>query len=496
MQQPLRIYNTLTRQKELFEPLAPPHVGMYVCGPTVYSHVHLGNCRTFTMFDVVARYLRHLGYKVRYVRNITDVGHLTDDADQGEDKISKKARLENLEPMEIVQQYTIDFHEVMALLNNLPPSVEPTATGHLIEQIGLVQQLLDKGLAYEANGSVYFDVKAYQAAGNDYGKLSGRVLDDLLAGQRSLAGQEEKRNPEDFALWKKAEPQHIMRWPSPWSDGFPGWHLECSAMSAKYLGQQFDIHGGGMDLKFPHHECEIAQGKGAHGHEPVRYWLHSNMLNINGQRMAKSVGNVINPRQLFAGEHELLSKAYSPMTLRFFMLQTHYRSTMDITDDALKAAEKAYFKLMNGLRIARTMTFAATDVAADADLQAEVEKQLQDVYDGLNDDFNTAVALGALFNLLRKLNSLYTGQLAFSALGEELFEKLTSTYTAVVKEVLGLKEELPDKVLPLVDALTENYREAKAKKDYEQVDKIREHMRSLGLQMKDLKTKIDWGYAE
>jgi cysteinyl-tRNA synthetase len=332
--QSLKIYNTLTREKELFQPINAPHVGMYVCGPTVYNYVHLGNVRTFTTFDTLYRYLTHIGYKVRYVRNITDVGHLVGDGDEGEDKIGKMAKLEKLEPMEIVQRYTNDFHNVLTQFNLLPPSIEPSATGHIVEQIETTKTLIEKGLAYESNGSVYFDIAKYNAQGGEYGKLSGRVIEDLLVETRDLDGVGEKRNPLDFALWKKAAPEHIMRWPSPWGDGFPGWHLECTCMSTKYLGDTFDIHGGGMDLKFPHHECEIAQAKGSTGVDPVRYWMHSNMLTVNGQKMSKSLGNSFLPSELFAGSHPLLDQAYSPMTVRFFMLQSQYRSTLDFSNDA------------------------------------------------------------------------------------------------------------------------------------------------------------------
>src|SRR6218665_1631106 len=420
--QNLKIYNTLTRQKEEFKPINAPYVGMYVCGPTVYNYVHLGNVRTFLTFDVLFRYLTQIGYKVRYVRNITDVGHLVGDGDEGEDKIGKMAKLEKLEPMEIVQRYTNDFHKVLDQFNFLPPSIEPTATGHLVEQIEAVQTLIDKGLAYESNGSVYFDINKYQAGGNEYGKLSGRILEDLLNETRELDGQAEKRNPLDFAIWKNASPEHIMQWKSPWGMGFPGWHLECTCMSTKYLGKQFDIHGGGMDLKFPHHECEIAQGVGITGVEPVRYWMHSNMLTVNGQKMSKSLGNSFLPSELFAGSHPLLDQAYSPMTVRFFMLQSQYRSTLDFSNDALRAAQKGYRRLINGLRIVKTLTLGINDKVADKipselidDTQAgnvatqtvaapavkiavdekkklDIEKTVQAFYEAMNDDLNTAVA--------------------------------------------------------------------------------------------------------
>ncbi|MBT8292713.1 MAG: cysteine--tRNA ligase, partial [Eudoraea sp.] len=346
--QRLKVYNSLSSTKELFEPINEGHVGMYVCGPTVYSNVHLGNCRTFMSFDMIFRYLRHLGYKVRYVRNITDAGHLEDDADEGEDKISKKARLEQIEPMEVVQRYTVDFHNILQKFNFLPPSIEPTATGHIIEQIEIIKDILDKGYAYEINDSVYFDVKKFNED-YEYGKLSGRKLEDMISNTRELAAQDEKKNSQDFALWKKAEPQHIMRWPSPWGDGFPGWHLECTAMSTKYLGENFDIHGGGMDLKFPHHECEIAQAEASNGQSPVKYWLHANMLTLNGKKMAKSTGNNILPEEIFTGNNNILSKAFSPSVVRFFMMQAHYTSILDLSNEALLASEKGYQRLMEAI---------------------------------------------------------------------------------------------------------------------------------------------------
>lgn len=496
MQPPLKLYNTLSRKKEVFEPVNPPYVGMYVCGPTVYSNVHLGNVRTFTFFDILFRYLTHLGYRVRYVRNITDVGHLTDDADEGEDKIARKARLEQLEPMEVVQQYTNDFHSVMARMNNLPPSIEPAATGHLIEQIQMVRDLLEKGYAYQAGGSVYFDVEKYSQQYN-YGELSGRKTDELLTGQRELEGQEEKRRSVDFAIWKKANPSHIMRWESPWGEGFPGWHLECSVMSHKYLGKTFDIHGGGMDLQFPHHECEIAQGTGAHGEKPVNYWLHTNMLTINGQRMGKSVGNAILPDELFAGGHSLLEQPYSPMTLRFAMLQAHYRSTMDLSNEALKAAAKGYRKLINGLRVARQLQYRPNpEKPVNEKLQKQLESIIQSVYRGMNDDMNTAVAIAGLFNLLKKINNFYLGNADPAEVGEELFKKTRQVYQSFVTEVFGLLEETPDNLEGLINTVLEEYREAKAAKAYDKVDAIREKFRAMGLTIKDMKDRIEWAYIE
>ncbi|MDI9865360.1 cysteine--tRNA ligase [Flectobacillus sp. DC10W] len=495
--QSLKIYNTLTREKELFQPINAPHVGMYVCGPTVYNYVHLGNVRTFTTFDTLYRYLTHIGYKVRYVRNITDVGHLVGDGDEGEDKIGKMAKLEKLEPMEIVQRYTNDFHNVLTQFNLLPPSIEPSATGHIVEQIETTRTLIEKGLAYESNGSVYFDIAKYNQQGGEYGKLSGRVIEDLLVETRDLDGVGEKRNPLDFALWKKAAPEHIMRWPSPWGDGFPGWHLECTCMSTKYLGDTFDIHGGGMDLKFPHHECEIAQAKGSTGVDPVRYWMHSNMLTVNGQKMSKSLGNSFLPAELFAGSHPLLDQAYSPMTVRFFMLQSQYRSTLDFSNDALKAAQKGYKRLMNGLRIIKTLSYQADEsIALDEKQITEVKKGIQGCYDGLNDDLNTAVAIAGLFNLLKKINQLYMGQVLPAQLGEEVFNEFKEKFVALTEDVLGLKEESNANIDAFAKGMLALYAEYKEAKQYDKVDQIRTYFKANGLVIKDMKTKIDWAYEE
>ncbi len=491
----LRVYNSLSGQKEVFEPLNPPFVGMYVCGPTVYSDVHLGNVRTFLSFDVIYRYLMYLGYKVRYVRNITDVGHLENDADEGEDKIGKKARLENLEPMEIVQRYANGFHEVLAQFNLLPPSIEPAATGHIVEQIELTQALLDKGLAYAVNGSVYFDVAKYDQDHN-YGKLSKRNIEEMMESGRDLDSQEEKRNTIDFALWKKASPEHIMRWSSPWGKGFPGWHLECSVMGTKYLGETFDIHGGGMDLKFPHHECEIAQSVGAHGKDPVKYWLHTNMLTVNGQKMSKSLGNSFLPHELFTGSHKLLDEPYSPMTVKFFMLQSHYSSTLDFSNDALKAARKGYKKLMNGLRVVKGMRYQADEGQRNEQLVTQVEKQIAACHAAMNDDFNTALTIGQLFNLLKKINSLNTGNLLFGELGEELFNKVKQTYIDFVENILGLVEEKPADFDSIVDSLLEIYKKAKFAKDFAKVDEIRAALKKNGVIVKDMKNKIEWAYEE
>lgn len=495
--QPLKIYNTLSREKEIFKPLHAPLVGLYVCGPTVYNFVHLGNLRTFTSFDILHRYLRHIGYKVRYVRNITDVGHLVGDGDEGEDKIGKMAKLEKLEPMEIVHRYTQDFHEVLATFNLLPPSIEPTATGHIVEQIETTKNLLEKGLAYESNGSIYFDIEAYNKQGGDYGKLSGRVLDDLLTETRDLDGVGEKRSPLDFALWKKASPEHIMRWPSPWGDGFPGWHLECTCMSHKYLGDTFDIHGGGMDLKFPHHECEIAQAKAAYGQAPVRYWMHTNMLTVNGQKMSKSLGNSFLPNELISGNHPLLEQAYSPMTVRFFMLQSQYRSTLDFSNDALKAAQKGYKRIANGMRNIKRMQYPVGSVSQpDEKQRAEIQAAIQGCYDGMNDDLNTAVTIAHLFTLLKKINQLYTGSLSFDQLGEETFNSLKLTYLTILEEVLGIRLELPENWEFLTEGLLNLYKGFKEARKYDKVDEIRATFKSMGLLIKDMKDSIDWGFEE
>jgi len=480
--QTLKIYNSLSGEKELFQPLHEGAVGMYVCGPTVYSNVHLGNCRTFISFDMVFRYLKHLGYKVRYVRNITDVGHMEDDVDDGEDKIAKKARLEKLEPMEIVQQYSVDFHQIMELFNTLPPSIEPTATGHIIEQIETIRQILDNGFAYEASGSVYFDVVKFNES-HEYGKLSGRKLEDMIANTRDLSGQDEKKNPQDFALWKKAEPQHIMRWPSPWGDGFPGWHLECTSMSTKYLGTRFDIHGGGMDLKFPHHECEIAQNEACTGKSPVNYWMHANMLTLNGKKMAKSTGNNILPRELFSGNNDKLSKGFSPSVARFFMMQAHYRSILDFSDDAIIAAEKGYNRLMEGLD---NLSGMKASNASTLDIAAW--KQL--CYDAMNDDFNTPILVAHLFEGVRYINLLKEGKETLSAGDLESFSKAMDAF---VFDILGLKRESEaaagsnDKLEGVMNMLIGMRNEARANKDFALSDQIRNRLTELGIELKDSK---------
>jgi len=469
---------------------------MYVCGPTVYDYVHLGNVRTFLTFDILFRYLLHLGYKVRYVRNITDVGHLVNDGDEGEDKIAKKARLEQLEPMEIVQRYTNNFRDILKKLNFLPPGIEPSATGHLVEQIEAVKTLIDKGYAYEASGSVYFDVNKYQLLHQNYGQLSGRVIEDLLNETRELDGQAEKRNPLDFALWKKAAAEHIMRWPSPWSDGFPGWHLECTCMSTKYLGEQFDIHGGGMDLKFPHHECEIAQAVGVNGVLPVRYWMHSNMLTVNGEKMAKSKGNSILPDELFTGRHDLLTQAYSPMTVRFFMLQSQYRSTLDISNEALQASGKGFRRLVNGLRYLKSLNPEFSKAEGTSARTDEIRQMAQACYDAMNDDLNTAVAIAQLFNLLKKVNHLQLGQLQPADLGAEGFNLLKATYITFMEDILGLLEEKPDAFEHLLNELLKFYKNAKEEKNYTKVDEIRAELKQIGVVVRDMKTGITWAYEE
>jgi len=497
---PLRIYNSLSRQKEDFSPIQPPFVGMYVCGPTVYGDAHLGHARPAVTFDIVFRYLQHLGYKVRYVRNITDVGHLEQDADEGEDKIAKKAKLEQVEPMEIAQLYTDRYHADMELLNIRKPSIEPRASGHIIEQIEMTSELLRKGIAYQVNGSVYFDVEKYNQT-NEYGKLSGRILEDMEAGagneRRTLKQQSEKKSPHDFALWKKASPEHIMRWQSPWGEGFPGWHIECSAMSAKYLGQMFDIHGGGMDLLFPHHECEIAQSEACFGKTPAKYWLHNNMITINGQKMGKSLGNFINLRQFFTGKHHLLEQAYSPMTIRFFILQSHYRSTLDFSNEALKAAAKGYKRLINGMKYIRNVSFQPDETTTLQEKHiSEIKTAIAQFYQALSDDFNTAVGIAALFQLLKKINQLQLGQLQPVALGEENFNLLKNNFILFTEDILGLIEEKPTNTEKAIQVAIMHYVEAKQNKDYQKVDEIRQYFKEMGLVLRDMKHGVEWAYDE
>ncbi|MEN8790411.1 MAG: cysteine--tRNA ligase [Flavobacteriaceae bacterium] len=477
--QRLQVYNSLSGKKEVFEPLNEGHVGMYVCGPTVYSNVHLGNCRTFMSFDMIFRYLKHLGYKVRYVRNITDAGHLENDAEEGEDKIAKKARLEQIEPMEVVQRYTVDFHEILDKFNFLPPSIEPTATGHIIEQIEIIKDILEKGLAYEVNGSVYFDVNKFNKD-NHYGKLSGRKLEDMITNTRELTAQGEKRNPQDFALWKRAEPQHIMRWPSPWGDGFPGWHLECTAMSTKYLGETFDIHGGGMDLKFPHHECEIAQAEAHYGVPPVRYWLHANMLTLNGKKMAKSTGNNVLPNEIFSGENKIFSKAFSPAVVRFFMMQAHYTSILDLSNDALEASEKGYNRLMDAFE-----TLKKLEVSDSTDFDLEGWKQ--SCYDAMNDDFNSPILIAQLFEAVKHINQIREGK---EKISQADLEFLNEAMHAFVFDVLGLENKQDGTgdsslLAGVVDVLIGLRNEARQNKDFATSDKIRDQLLALGVQLKD-----------
>lgn len=487
MTQPFYIYNTLTRKKEEFKPLNPPYVGMYVCGPTVYGDAHLGHARPAITFDVLFRYLRHLGYKVRYVRNITDVGHLENDADEGEDKVAKKARLESLEPMEVVQYYLNRYHKAMEALNVLPPSIEPHASGHIIEQIEYIKKIIEAGYAYVSNGSVYFDVVKYNKD-HHYGKLSGRNIDDLLNTTRELDGQSEKHNSFDFALWKKASPEHIMRWPSPWSDGFPGWHLECSTMSTKYLGEEFDIHGGGMDLLFPHHECEIAQSVAAQGHETVHYWMHNNMITINGQKMGKSLGNFITLDEFFTGDHKMLSQAYSAMTIRFFILQAHYRSTVDFSNEALQAAEKGLSRLMDAYNHLQKLS------ASDAST-VDVKDLRKKCYDALNDDLNSPIVISHLFDAARAINSVKDGKATISA---EDLKELKEVFHTFVFDILGMKDEASaggdnyETFGKAVDLLLTIRQQAKANKDWATSDKIRNELTAMGFEIKDTKDGAEW----
>lgn len=487
--QQLYVYNSLSRQKEKFEPITPGFVGMYVCGPTVYGHPHLGHARPYITFDVLYRYLQHLGYKVRFVKNITDVGHLEDElAGEGEDRITKKARLEQLEPMEVAQFYTDSFHDKLTALNILNPSIEPRASGHIIEQIKMIEEIIKNGFAYEANGSVYFDVVKYNKTSN-YGKLSGRVLEDLIAGageeRRELEGQSEKRNRADFALWKKASEEHIMKWDSPWGVGFPGWHIECSAMSAKYLGETFDIHGGGMDLLFPHHECEIAQSNAANKKDPVKYWMHNNMITINGQKMGKSLGNFITLEELFTGKNILLEQAYSPMTVRFFILQAHYRSTLDFSNEGLKAAEKGMQKMFNAVELAEKLVAGATTTS-------DVQGLKQKCFDALNDDLNTAIMISHLFEAVRIVNSVYAGNETISAADLQSIKELFKVFAF---DILGLKTEQgggSNDLDGLMKVILSLRAEAKSKKDFATSDKIRDELLKVGFEIKDGKDGTLW----
>ncbi|MVZ61619.1 cysteine--tRNA ligase [Sphingobacterium humi] len=485
MQHNLVLYNTLTRKKENFEPIHPNLVGMYVCGPTVYSDVHLGNCRTFVSFDLIYRYLLHLGYKVRYVRNITDAGHLEGDNDEGDDKFAKKAKLEQLEPMEIVQKYTIGFHDVLRLFNTLPPSIEPTATGHISEQIEMVKQIIDNGYAYEVNGTVYFDVEKYVKEYN-YTILTNRNLEDMLNNTRELGGQDEKHGRLDFALWIKAKPEHIMRWPSPWGVGFPGWHIECSAMSRKYLGDQFDIHGGGMDLAATHHTNEIAQSQACNHSTPAKYWMHTNMLTVNGARMSKSAGNGFLPGELFTGNHALLNRGYSPMAVRFFMLQAHYRSTLDFSNEALDAADKGYKRLMTAIALLDKISPAAKSTFGD--LKAIQERS----YAAMDDDFNSPVLIAELFEVVRIINSIYDGKLTIN---KKDLDALKAYIQAFVFDILGLKDDQlgdADNMDDLMQIIIDLRNDAKQNKDFVMSDRIREQLTAIGIQLKDSKDGTLW----
>ncbi len=482
MDNSLFVYNSLKGEKEVFKSILPNHVGMYVCGPTVYSNVHLGNCRTFISFDLIYRYLMHLGYKVRYVRNITDAGHLENDADEGEDRIAKKARLESIEPMEVVQRYTTDFRNTMAKFNTLPPSIEPTATGHIVEQIEFIKKIIDQGYAYQVNGSVYFDVIKFNQD-IPYGKLSKRKIEELIHNSRILDGQTDKRNPQDFSLWKKAEPKHIMRWPSPWSDGFPGWHLECTAMSTKYLGKQFDIHGGGMDLKFPHHECEIAQSEAVYKKNPVNYWLHANMLTLNGKKMAKSTGNNILPNEIFSGENSILNKSFSPMITRFFMLQAHYRSIIDLSQNALEASEIGFNRLVEGLQKLDKLE------ASRVSLGFNVEKWIKNCYFAMNDDFNSPVLIAHMFDAVKYINAVSNGIKQISSKDLDL---LTKTMKSFFYKVLGLltpeKDENKNELKQLkgtLKLLIKIRDKARDEKDFETSDLIRDSIEKMQIQIND-----------
>ena len=494
----LKIYNSLTGEKEVFTPIHAGRVGMYVCGPTVYNDVHLGNCRTFVNFDVIYRYLQYVGYKVRYVRNVTDVGHLEGDADtnEAEDKLAKRARIEQLEPMEVASKYTNVFHDMMRIFNALPPSIEPRATGHIPEQIEMVEEIVANGFGYESNGSVYFDVPKFIQVKGVYGKLSGRIVEELQTETRdNLKKQNEKRHPADFAIWMKAAPEHLMRWKSPWSIGFPGWHLECSAMSRKYLGETFDIHGGGNDLKFPHHENEIAQNVGACNHAGAKLWMHANMLLLNGKKMSKSDGNTISPQQLFTGDSEFVTKGYSPMAIRFFMLQAHYRSTLDITDDALQAAEKGYKRLMESYKILQGLT---TKGGNASDLDKEINMLIDNALDDMSDDFNAPRALSRLFELCSKINGFKGGQLDLAQITEGSLTRLKQIFNDFIFQIFGLKDEMASAengqsslngVMHLVIDLRA---QARASKDWATSDKIRDGLKAAGIQLKDSKEGTSW----
>jgi len=485
---PLKVYNSFNKEKEEFIPINPPHVGMYVCGPTVSGESHLGHARPYITFDVVYRYLLYLGYKVRYVRNITDAGHFEEEGREAEDKISKKALLEKVEPMELVHKYTNLFHWAFRQFNTLDPNIEPTATGHIVEQIGMIEKLIDAGYAYVVNGSVYFDVKKY-AENYDYGKLSGRVVDDLLETTRELEGQEEKRNKADFALWKSAPPKHIMRWQSPWGEGFPGWHIECSAMATKYLGPRFDIHGGGMDLMFPHHESEIAQSTICNHTPPAKYWMHNNMITVNGKKMGKSYNNQITLTQMFSGDHPLLTQPFSPMVIRFFILQTHYRSTLDFSSEALVAAEKGLKRLFEAFEILKKLPVVESQEAANKELEEKINKLVDEFEEFINDDFNTAKVLANMFEIVPVINSMKDGLIKTDAISAATMQKLQVKFTVYLQDILGLKDpnENSSQLNGIMDLLIQIRKEAKSKKDFFTSDKIRKQLAELGIEMKDEK---------
>jgi cysteinyl-tRNA synthetase len=485
---PLKVYNSFNKEKEEFIPINPPHVGMYVCGPTVSGESHLGHARPYITFDVVYRYLLYLGYKVRYVRNITDAGHFEEEGREAEDKISKKALLEKVEPMELVHKYTNLFHWAFRQFNTLDPNIEPTATGHIVEQIGMIEKLIDAGYAYVVNGSVYFDVKKY-ADNYDYGKLSGRVVDDLLETTRELEGQEEKRNKADFALWKSAPPKHIMRWKSPWGEGFPGWHIECSAMATKYLGPRFDIHGGGMDLMFPHHESEIAQSTICNHTPPAKYWMHNNMITVNGKKMGKSYNNQITLTQMFSGDHPLLTQPFSPMVIRFFILQTHYRSTLDFSSEALVAAEKGLKRLFEAFEILKKLPVVESQEAANKELEEKINKLVDEFEEFINDDFNTAKVLANMFEIVPVINSMKDGLIKTDAISAATMQKLQVKFTVYLQDILGLKDpnENSSQLNGIMDLLIQIRKEAKSKKDFFTSDKIRKQLAELGIEMKDEK---------
>jgi cysteinyl-tRNA synthetase len=493
---PLYIYNSYTRQKEEFIPITPGHVGLYVCGPTVSGESHLGHARPYITFDIVNRYLQYLGYKVRYVRNITDAGHFEEEGREAEDKVAKKAILEMLEPMELVQKYTNLFHWGMRKFNTLEPSIEPTATGHIIEQIEMIKKIIEKGYAYEVNGSVYFDVKKYNEDYKNsddksvYGKLSGRILEDLLETTRDLDGQDEKREKVDFALWKSAPPEHIMRWPSPWGEGFPGWHIECSAMSSKYLGTKFDIHGGGMDLQFPHHESEIAQSTVAHGCAPVNYWMHNNMITINGKKMGKSYNNVIKLTELFSGDHPILEQAYHPMVIRFYILTTHYRSTLDFSNEALQAAEKALKRLWEAYEVLKGLSGNNVQAGSDNLLEKTIAENCKGCYDDMNDDFNTAKVIARLFDMAPVINSIKSGQIVANAISDATVQLMQQTFDDFMINILGLQslqEADNTKLDGVLQLVIDMRREARTRKDYATSDKIRDTLAAIGIHLKDEK---------